>query len=188
MPAEWVAVAVGALAVVGAVLWRLRCRQLVGARLAAALRDPDPRARAAAVRVAVEQGLRTHDRLLAARVEVEGDPTVLAAVVEGVLRNAWEPADRPAILRLRLWAHAERARTAAAAVAAPDPLPTTRLPRVPVEAPVEATERLPLRRRTDTGPRAAGPVPPAAFDPPTPRHRARPVPARTTNGWPVTAT
>jgi hypothetical protein len=98
-----------------AMSWRLLHRRRVDARLAEALRHDDPVRRRAAVRVATEQGLRPYAKLLIARIDEETDPHVRAALVEGVLRNAWEPADQPAILRLRLWAHEERARWQAAA-------------------------------------------------------------------------
>ncbi len=81
-------------------------------RIAAALHDEDPRRRRAGVLVATEQGLRANAALLAEHVERERHPAVLAALVEGVLRNAWEPTDHPAILALRLWAHEQRRPTA----------------------------------------------------------------------------
>lgn len=41
----------------------------------------------------------------------ESDPMVLRVLAESVLKNSWEPADRPAILQLQLWAHEEHARS-----------------------------------------------------------------------------
>jgi hypothetical protein len=105
--------------VAAAVGWRQVHRRRVRARIARTLRDPDPTRRGAAVRVATEQGLRTYARLLVARAAVETDPEVRATLVDAVLRTAWEPADLPAILDLRLWAHEERARSQ------PDTTPST---------------------------------------------------------------
>jgi hypothetical protein len=99
---------IGAMLLLAAVSWRLGHRARMRGRIAAALHDEDPRRRRAGVLVATEQGLRANAALLAEHVERERHPAVLAALVEGVLRNAWEPTDHPAILALRLWAHEQR--------------------------------------------------------------------------------
>lgn len=172
----------GVLAVVAAVIWWRVQRHRTRAHLVRALRDPVPARRRAAVGVATEQGLRTHSRLLAPLIDTESDPSVRAALVEGVLRNAWEPADRESILRLRLWAHEEHARrpssrprpatgAALAATTAPvwvapaptapvSPVPVSPVPVAPIPVPSVPTNRLPTRLPTR--------VPSAGM----PRHRA----------------
>jgi hypothetical protein len=100
----------GVVLLVVASLWRRLAFRRARNRLARALNDRDPALRRAAVLVATEQGLRPYARVLLAHGRRESDPDVTAALVDGVLRNTWEPADRRAILALRLWAHAERER------------------------------------------------------------------------------
>ena len=56
-----------------------------------ALRDEDPQRRRAGVLVATEQGLRANAALLAAHLDRERDPAVLAALVDGVLRHRGSP-------------------------------------------------------------------------------------------------
>jgi hypothetical protein len=98
----------GALLLVAAVCWRLGHRARMRGRIAAALGDEDPQRRRAGVLVATEQGLRANATLLAAHLDREQHPAVLAALVDGVLRHSWEPTDQPSILALRLWAHQQR--------------------------------------------------------------------------------
>lgn len=99
----------GGVAMMGcAVCWRIVRRTRIRARLEARLADPDPARRRAAVEVATEQGLRAHAALLVALLDREQHTGVLDALATGVLRSAWEPADRPDLLRLRLWAHEHR--------------------------------------------------------------------------------
>ncbi len=130
MRPEWMVGAAGVLVVLVAIVWRQVYRNRVRSQVDRALRDADPARRRAAVGVATEQGLRTYARVLAARIEAETDPRVRAALVDGVLRNAWEPADRPSILRLRLWAHEERQREeTSAALPYRRPTPPLGLPR-----------------------------------------------------------
>jgi hypothetical protein len=114
----------GALLLVAAVCWRLRHRARIRGRIAAALADEDPRRRRAGVLVATEQGLRANAALLAAHLDREQHPAVLAALVDGVLRHSWEPTDQPSILALRLWAHEQRRPPAPAA----EPLDAAVLP------------------------------------------------------------
>lgn len=117
----------GGLLVLIAIGWRQVHRHRLRSRVAQALRDADPVCRLAAVGVATEQGLRAYAGLLLSRVDTETDADVRTALADGVLRNAWEPADRPSILRLRLWAHEERARRAPSpAIRFPTPLPHRR--------------------------------------------------------------
>ncbi|GEL25622.1 hypothetical protein PSU4_45760 [Pseudonocardia sulfidoxydans NBRC 16205] len=104
----------GGVAMMGcAVCWRVMRRKRIRARLEARLADPDPARRRAAVEVATEQGLRAHAALLVALLDREQHTGVLDALAAGVLRSAWEPADRPDLLRLRLWAHEHRGTPAA---------------------------------------------------------------------------
>lgn len=142
MASEWPWVAGGALLLVVAVLWRGRSRRRTGVGLTVALRDGDPARRAAAVRVATEQGLRAYAAVLAKLIDVERDPRVLAALAEGVLRNSWEPADRPAILRLRLWAHEAQARGTSST--GEDPVMTPTAP-LSVEAATTALRTTPVQ-------------------------------------------
>jgi hypothetical protein len=109
----------GTAAVLVALVWRQVQRLRAHAQLARALRDADPVRRRAAVAVAVEQGLRRHAALLCDRVSAETDAGVRAELVAAVLRGAWEPADRRDVLRLRLWAQEEAARTLGSAPSAP---------------------------------------------------------------------
>ena len=119
---------VGALLLIGAFGWRCWHRARMRTRIAEALDHPDPRRRRAGVLVATEQGLRAHSDLLADHLNRERDPAVLDALVDAVLRTSWEPADQPALLALRLWAHQRRpalpaaAQRAELAAAAGDPL------------------------------------------------------------------
>lgn len=109
----------GTAAVLAALVWRQVQRIRARTQLARALRDADPVRRRAAVAVAVEQGLRRHAALLCDRVSAETDPGVRAALVTAVLRGAWEPVDRRDVLRLRLWAQEEAARTPGSTPSAP---------------------------------------------------------------------
>jgi hypothetical protein len=113
----------GAVLLLAALVWRLVHTALLARQLRRALRDPSPARRVAAVEVATEQGLRRHAWQLMDVVGRERDRRVLDALVEAVLRNAWEPADRRPVQWLRLWAHGERAARPAPAPAAPAPAP-----------------------------------------------------------------
>ncbi len=129
----WPWAVAGALLLIAAITWRWTHRRRTAARLAAALRDDDPARRRAAVAVAAEQGLRQCGALLLERSAVEQDAGVVDALVGAVLRNAWEPADRPEILTLRLWAHQRRAGAtpSGSAGAWTEPPVTTPVPQVP---------------------------------------------------------
>ncbi len=165
---SWLSIAgIGALMLVGALAWRHSHRSRMHTRIAAALDDGDPQRRRAGVLMATGQGLRAHADLLAEHLDREQDPDVLAALVEGVLRNSWEPADRPAILRLRLWAHEER--PAASLFALPRPeteaVDRQRSPWSPMPSGAEpygglATALIPVLR--ESAPRTA----PSPFTPP----------------------
>jgi hypothetical protein len=77
-----------------------RSRQL----LRAALADPDPLARLAAVQVAVQQGISPVAGELLNATRTEEDAAVLEGITEAVARHQWEPAHEPELLELRLWA------------------------------------------------------------------------------------
>ena len=111
---------VGVLLVVAALAWRSVHRAQTRTRIAEALDHHDPHRRRAGVLVATEQGLRAHADLLADHLDEEDDQVVLDTLAEGVLRNSWEPADQPSILRLRLWAHERHTPIAALSGTGPD--------------------------------------------------------------------
>jgi hypothetical protein len=112
MPSElWLVVSGGTL-IAAAVCWRWCSHRRVRVRLEMALRSGDPLIRQAGIRVAADQGLRRNAKMLLSCIDRESAPEVLHFLAESVLRNSWEPADQPAILRLRLWAHEQHARPA----------------------------------------------------------------------------
>jgi hypothetical protein len=110
MPPELWSVLSGGTLLAAAVCWRWLSHRRVRTRLELALRSGNPVVRQAGIRVAVDQGLRPNAKLLLSCIDRESDPEVLSVLAESVLRNSWEPADHPAILRLRLWAYEEYAR------------------------------------------------------------------------------
>ncbi|MDQ1585490.1 MAG: carbamoyl-phosphate synthase large subunit [Actinomycetota bacterium] len=97
-------VAVAALSI--AVAWRTVRLVRVRRGVNAALRDPDPSIRSAAVQQAAEIGLGSTASALLRAVREETDPSVLAAVVVAVATRQWEPASTARIVELRLWAKA----------------------------------------------------------------------------------
>lgn len=133
---SWSGAAIGALLVAGALVWRHVHRARIHTRIAAALGHLDAQRRRAGVLVATELGLRAHAELLIDHLTREDDPEVLAALADGVLRNSWEPADRPAMLRLRLWAHEHRTSNPSLS----NPSATTQI-RIGPDAPRDATPR-----------------------------------------------
>jgi hypothetical protein len=153
----------GAVLLLAALVWRLVHAALLGRQLRRALRDPSPARRRAAVEVATEQGLRRHAWQLMDLVGHERDRRVLDALVDAVLRNAWEPADRRPVQWLRLWAHGERAarpkpaEPARPSAPAPPPAPATVVWTDPCVAPASR----PPRHAADLRPvpPATGPVP-----------------------------
>lgn len=142
---QWAWAGAGVVMVLVAVCWRIARRHGVRARLEARLSDADPSRRRAAVEVATEQGLRLNAALLVALLDRETDTRVLDALAAGVLRSAWEPADRADLLRLRLWAHEHRGTTPE------EPVPNTGsvadAERTVAIAPVVARTTTPLPRR-----------------------------------------
>jgi hypothetical protein len=105
---ELVPLAAGGVLVVLAFVWRLLTlrnrRARVRARLEAALADPTPSVRRAAITVATQQGLSPVAGPLLNAILSETDPTVLDAIALAVARNQWEPLDHPLVVEVRLWA------------------------------------------------------------------------------------
>lgn len=98
----------GAVLLFLAWLWRAvasdRRQRRARERLRAALVDPDPFARLAAVQVAVQRGIApVADELLQA-ARSEQHPAVLDGITEAVARHQWEPSLEPELVELRLWA------------------------------------------------------------------------------------
>lgn len=89
-------------------VWRAAARDRRRRRsqvlLHAALSDPDPLARLAAVQVAVQQGISPVAGVLLEATRTEDDPAVLEGITEAVARHQWEPSLEPELLELRLWA------------------------------------------------------------------------------------
>lgn len=96
---------------VGAALLLMARRQRVQALrqrrrvLRQAFASPDPGVRRAAIQVAGDEGLSRSADVFVDLLARERDPTVLLALARVVVRNQWEPARDPTMLRLRLWAH-----------------------------------------------------------------------------------
>ena len=87
--------------------WRALARARTTAVLRRAARDPRRWVRRAAVEIIAEQGLHRFADLLVERISVEEVPAVREALALAVVRNQWESADSPLLMRLRLWAHLE---------------------------------------------------------------------------------
>jgi len=88
--------------------WRFvardRARRRARVLLHAALSDPNPLGRLAAVQVAVQQGIAPVAGVLLEATRREQDPAVLEGITEAVARHQWEPSLEPELLELRLWA------------------------------------------------------------------------------------
>ena len=112
---EALAAAGGALLLCAGLLWRARSRRQAMRLLRSALASPDPSYRRAAVSVAGEDGLARHATVLMKLAWNEPDPFVRDELAAVVVRNQWEPAERPELVTLRLWArqHLEVRRAAA---------------------------------------------------------------------------
>jgi hypothetical protein len=87
-----------------AVLWRALARRRASRTLERMLVNHDPAVRRSALAMIGGQGLRGCADLLLRRTAEETDTDVLDALAATVARNQWEPADRPALVSLRLWA------------------------------------------------------------------------------------
>ncbi len=89
-------------------LWRAvasdRRKRQARELLQAALVDPDPLARLAAVQVAVQRGIAPVAAELLKATRSEQHPAVLEGITEAVARHQWEPSLEPQLLELRLWA------------------------------------------------------------------------------------
>ena len=104
-PPEFAGVALGAAVDAGrGSTWRTAARLQVRRHLAGALRHPSPRVRADAVAVLGERGIAAHSRRLLELACTEADDTVIRELLAVVRRTQWEPADRRALLELRMWA------------------------------------------------------------------------------------
>jgi hypothetical protein len=99
--------AAGVLLLAVAWMWRALARARTTAVLRRAARDPRRWVRRAAVEIIAEQGLHRFADLLVERIAVEEVPAVREALALAIVRNQWEPADSPLLMRLRLWAHLE---------------------------------------------------------------------------------
>jgi HEAT repeats len=97
----------GVLLLAVAWAWRALARARTTAVLRRAARDPRRWVRRAAVEIIAEQGLHRFADLLVERIAVEDVPAVREALALAIVRNQWEPADSPLLMRLRLWAHLE---------------------------------------------------------------------------------
>lgn len=158
-----VVVLAGVAAVAAGIVWRAVTRSRADAALDAALADPDPVVRAAAVAVAASGGLARHAARLLALVEREQHPVVLDAVVTAVERNQWEPLDHQGLVALRLWA-AQRRVVGRSAPGRARPTPVIDL-RDPVVAAAEPV--IDLRDHVVR----AEPLPPPAWTPTVPGQR-----------------
>ncbi|HEV7207277.1 MAG TPA: ATP-grasp domain-containing protein [Mycobacteriales bacterium] len=98
--------AIGVLAVAGALLWRGSVALRVRHSVRTALQHESPAARIDAVRQAGELGLAASALPLLRLVRDESDQQVLTAVVRVVAERQWEPASTPRLVELRLWARA----------------------------------------------------------------------------------
>ncbi|MGC8627838.1 MAG: hypothetical protein ACP5VR_09880 [Acidimicrobiales bacterium] len=94
----------GGVLVAVAIAWRLVVRKRASSALVKALADPQEAARAAAVEVVAAGGISRFARVLWQQAQTETSAVVLERIVEAVVRNQWEPAEDPALVRLRLWA------------------------------------------------------------------------------------
>lgn len=119
--------------------WRMvaRDRRRRGSRavLRAALADPDPLRRLAAVQVAVQQGISPVAAELLAATATERDPAVLEGITAAVARHQWEPSLEPELLELRLWA---QRRLVELQQQRPPDAPTNGHAHEPIAAPVAA--------------------------------------------------
>jgi carbamoyl-phosphate synthase large subunit len=105
MSLSWLLV-LGAILVVGAIIWRGVRAAAVRRKLRTGLRSPDPAVRRDSVQLAGELGLATCAPLLLRLVQAEPDPAVLATVIRVVASRQWEPASTARLVELRLWARA----------------------------------------------------------------------------------
>lgn len=105
---EMVPFASGGLLIGGGLWWRAALRVREHRVMADALHDDDPVARCAAVRVAVDHGLRRHAKLLLSQAESERDPDVRDTMMRALEASFIDPTSNSELLRLQLWARRER--------------------------------------------------------------------------------
>jgi carbamoyl-phosphate synthase large subunit len=105
---EIVTFAGGGLLIGGGIWWRIALRGREHRVLASALRDDDPVGRCAAVRVAVEHGVRRHAKLLLSHADAERDPQVRDTLMRALEASFIDPTSSSELLRLQLWARRER--------------------------------------------------------------------------------
>jgi HEAT repeat protein len=114
-----VAVLVALVELVALVLRRRRARRL----LVAALDDPSPLERRAALRVLVNGGgVRRFVDVLTERVRFEEDPTVRDELARALVARGFEGSGTDDLSALRLWAFEHEIRKALAASRAPEPM------------------------------------------------------------------
>jgi HEAT repeats len=114
--------AAGVLLLAVAWAWRALARARTTAVLRRAARDPRRWVRRAAVEIMAEQGLHRFADLMVERIAVEEVPAVREALALAIVRNQWESADSPLLMRLRLWAHLELQGRRDALAAGTDPV------------------------------------------------------------------
>lgn len=101
MLVELITIGCGMALLCSAAGWRVGVHRLQRRRLAAALTDPDPDRRRAALTVLGQGGIRPYADLVLSVARTESDTSVLTTLVQAVCRNQWEPADDPSLVELR---------------------------------------------------------------------------------------
>ncbi len=98
----------GALAIAGALVWRILVRHLEASRLARQLSgDPAAVDRARGGNALVDLGLRRAARPILRVIGTEPDPRVRRSVALAVARRQWEPSGATRVTELRQWASDE---------------------------------------------------------------------------------
>jgi carbamoyl-phosphate synthase large subunit len=105
MSLSWLLV-LGAVIVVGALVWRGVRAAGVRRGLRTGLRSTDSAVRIDSVQQAGELGLATSAPLLLRLAQSEPEPAVLAALIRVIASRQWEPASTARLVELRLWARA----------------------------------------------------------------------------------
>jgi predicted ATP-grasp superfamily ATP-dependent carboligase len=106
--ASIVGLSVGVAALLVGLGWRQQRMLQTGERLERRLRDPDPAARASAVREAAALGLERTAGVILRVARSEHDPEVLEAIEAAVGSRLWEPVTTGDALELRRWVAARR--------------------------------------------------------------------------------
>jgi hypothetical protein len=97
----------GAVAIGGAVIWRILARHVEISRLLRRLRDTRPVERARGGNALVDLGLRRAAPPILQAMATEPDPRVRRSVALAIARRQWEPAGPTRVARLRQWASEE---------------------------------------------------------------------------------